>query len=162
MQNVYVIAKLEGAFWLLPGLGLNSKLSDELLDNTDRVGFVFYVNTGTEKEVSISIEDKDQQPLETGIPELDAIIVSSLAGVKDFRANLLINKQFICLTIVGGVWFGHRFKKRIIKGFEIARKIDELLKKRYEYQSWSGHHMKWDAHSKRFIMVSGVKEALFT
>lgn len=149
LGDIYVIAKIDGAYCGIAG----EDNTTESLDKKDHVGFVFLIDSPIDSEIEILVASGKRIIPQTGMSEIDSVINSCLARVSDFRAILTIKREYICLKVMGGAWFGKRFQSRIIKGFEIARKMDEALRKKYKYKSWDGLAMKWDYNTKAFFLV---------
>lgn len=163
LDGIYVIAKLQGGFALPVGLGYYTSLTADVLDKTDQVGFAFLLSSPINGDVEIHIEGEKRQLPQTGLPEIDEILQDALKDVNDFRATLAFNREYICLTIIGGVWFGKRFQERIIKGFEIAKKMNETLKGKYQYKGWNDYDMKWDFTKNAFVLVEKMERyAIFS
>ena len=163
LDDMYIIAKIEGAYMSIFGLGDSAVVTFEKLDSINRVGFASLVNIPITDSIEIAIDytNKKELPL-TGISEIDELLSGYREHLDDFRGTIRIERDYICVTVLGGAWFGKRFQERIIKGLDIARKINETLGKKYQFNDWTGLEMKWDFHVQRFVLQKEAERRLFS
>lgn len=163
LDDMYVIAKIEGAYMSIFGLGYSAVVTFEKLDSINRVGFASLVNIPITDSIEIAIDytNKKELPL-TGISEIDELVSGYREHLDDFRGTIRVEPDYICVTVFGGAWFGKKFQERIIKGLDIARKINETLGKKYQFNDWTGLEMKWDFHVQRFVLQKEAERRLFS
>jgi len=163
LDDMYVIAKIAGAYMSISGLGNFTVVTFEKLDSINRVGFASLVNIPITDSIEIAIDytNKKELPL-TGISEIDELLSGYRKHLDDFRGTIRVEPDYICVTVLGGAWFGKRFQERIIKGLDLATKMNETLGKKYHFNDWTGLEMKWDFHVQRFVLQKEAERRLFS
>jgi hypothetical protein len=164
LDNMYVIAKIEGPYWSVFMFGESAEVTFEKLDSINKVGFASLVSIPITDIIDISIDytRKEKELPLTGNSEIDEFLSEYREHLGDFRGTIRIERDHICVTVIGGAWFGKRFQKRIIKGLDIATKINETLGKKYQFNDWTGLEMKWDYNVKRFVLQREAERRLFS
>lgn len=107
-------------------------------------------------DVKIRIEAGKCEIQKTGSGEIDELLVEFLKNIDHFNARLSFYKDCLRMSIIGGSWQGEKFKRKILKGFEVFQRIHSELKKKYPAKSWDDWQIRWDAVEGRFCMDSKV------
>lgn len=152
LGDSYVIAKIYGAYDLPTALGKRTNLTPESV-LTDRMDFISLISGQLAIDEEIRIEKTNRIVPNTGVTEIDAILQETLRDAEDFRARLIFNNEYFRLILISSPWLGGRYEKRVIKGFEIFKRIDEALKKKYPHKKWEGLEMKWNGWKLQFEPV---------
>lgn len=117
---------------------------------TDRIDYVSLISSPVNIDEEIKIDKTNRKIPNTGVPEIDSILQEILRDTEDFRARLIFNNEYFRLIVISSPWLGGRYEKRIVKGFEIFRKLDEVLRNKYPHRKWEGLEMKWNGHKYEF------------
>ncbi len=104
-------------------------------------------------DVVIKIEGGRGDIPRTNCPEINTALINHLKDTEHFYARLQFNKDCLRMTIIGGSWQGERFRRKILKGFEVFKEIHNELKKRYPVKSWNDWQVQWDRERKIFRLV---------
>jgi hypothetical protein len=153
LGDAYVIANIYGAYNLPITLGEGTHITPERVYTQDQIDCISLINSPFNVDEEIRIEGIKKTIPNTGVSEIDNILKESLLDTEDFRARLKINKDYLRLIIFSSPWLGERYEKRVIKGFEIFKRMDEVLRSKYSHKKWEGIEMKWNGHKREFELI---------
>lgn len=149
LNGSFVIAKINGAYNLPLGLGDRTHLTAESV-LIDRIDFISLICGPFTIDEEIRIDKTNRKIPNTGVPEIDTVLQETLRDTDDFRARLIFNNEYFRLIVISSPWLGGRYEKRVVKGFEIFKKADEALRKKYPHRKWESFEMKWNGHKYEF------------
>lgn len=118
-----------------------------------QVNFFSLYEVPYEINLEIFIDKKIRTYPLSGISEIDSVLAEVLNDADDFHARLKLDRDHLQLTVLGSSWLGSTFEKRIMKGFEIIKKIDHELRDKYPRKSWNDRDVKWHYWNESFSLV---------
>lgn len=150
LGDAYVIAIIYGAYNLPITLGEGTHITPERVYTQDQIDCISLINSPFNIDEEIRIEGIKKTIPNTGVNEVDNVLKESLLDTEDFRARVKINKDYLRLIIISSSWLGGRYEQRVLKGLEIFKRMDELLRSKYPHKKWEGVEMKWNGHKREF------------
>ncbi len=117
-----------------------------------RVDFFSPRTCGQDLHIAVRIDAVNKIIPSTNIAEVDDLLQQELSGADNFHARLTLDQQALHLTILGGSWEGRVFEQRILRGFDLFRKLDEILKRTCPGKDWSNRELNWDWSKGDFIL----------
>lgn len=173
LDDIYIVARIDFPLWAFsPGWDFPSKDDVEIpraksknywtrtrtysipyfMKEESRVELFSLISGPFDMDVTIKIEDRKRNIPATDSIEIDEIISNALKDVEYFHARLMINKECLRMTLIGGSWEGRRFGEKILKGFEIFQKLNHELKVKYPVGDWKDWQVKWNKKEEEFYL----------
>lgn len=163
LDNINVVAKMDLPFFAYAPFKRISGIKNgrfvmsggdgpEYMKQESRIELFSLISGPFDIDVTIKIEDRKRNIPATGSAEIDGIISNALKDVEYFHARLMINKECLRMTLIGGSWEGRRFGEKILKGFEIFQKLNHELKVKYPVGDWKDWQVKWNKKEEEFYL----------
>ena len=130
--------------------------SPEYMKRESQIELFSLIHGPFDININIQIDENMKKIPETKIKEIDSILKDSFENVDDFYARLIFNDECLRMTVTGGSWLGDRFKKRIVKGLEVYKKISDTLNNQYPVKSWDEWEVKWNREDEQFYLQQKV------
>ena len=137
---------------LFKHIDLGKVFSMECLYEESRIELFSLIHGPFNIDIKIQIENNEINIPSTDCKEIDTTLSTSLNDIKHFYARLIVNKDCLRMTIIGGSSEGDRFKQKIIKGFEVFQTMNNKLKKKYPVGNWDSWDVKWDKKGDFFYL----------
>jgi len=149
----FVIAHIYGAYNLPATFPEEMRLTAENVFSTDQIVFISSISGPYDINEKIKINKSKKTIPTTGVAEIDSVLGEALRETKDFDARLIFNKEYFRMTVISSPWLGGRYEKRVSKGFEVFRRIDEALRKNYPHKRIVDMETKWNGHKDQFEII---------
>lgn len=171
LQGIYVIARMDSPFWafmpgwfedspykkdgqIIPSTKVKTSKLPDYMKEEAKIALFSLVKGDNEIDVTIKIDGLKRQIPVTGILDIDSVLNETLRDEEYFHARLRFNQDCLAISIIGGSWEGGRFGDKIVKGVDIFRKLDSLLKKKYPLGSWQNWEAIWQ---DKFFLIPDEK-----
>ncbi len=149
----FIIAHIYGAYSLPASFPEEMHLKAENVFSTDKIDFISSISGPYDINEEIKIDKSKKTIPTTGVAEIDSVLGEALRDTKDFHARIMFNKEYFRMTVISSTWLGGRYEKRVSKGFEVFRRIDEALRKNYPHKRIVDMETKWNGHKDQFEIL---------
>ena len=175
LDDIYVVARIDFPFWAFSlGWDFPSKDDNEVprsksknywtrtrtysmpyfMKEEARVELFSLISSPFDIDITIKIKDHKRNIPATDSTEINEIISNALKDVEYFHARLIINKECLRMTLIGGSWEGRRFGGKILTEFEIFNRLNAALKDKYPVDEWKYWQVKWHGKEEEFYLES--------